>query len=77
MTAEDVRDRWMSKLTAEPDAACGRGAASEHLVRHLLAKTTIPILQPDPGRTWIWSDLTSATARSSKPRADRYGTSRT
>ena len=50
MTAEDVRDRWMSKLTAEPDAACGQGTASEHLVRHLLAKTTIPILHPRKGK---------------------------
>ena len=57
MTAEDVHYRWMSELSAEPDASSGRSAAGKHLVRHLLAKTTIPVLHPDPGRTWIWSDL--------------------
>ena len=57
MTAEEVRDRWMSELTAEPGVACGPGAAGEHLVRQLLTKTTITILHPDPRRTWIWSDL--------------------
>ncbi len=51
MTAEHVRDQWMSERPAEPDAARGRGAAGEHLARHLPAKTTIPILQPYPGRT--------------------------
>ena len=57
MTAEEVRDRWMSELTAGSGAACGRGAAGEHLVRQLLTKTTITILHADPRRTWIWSDL--------------------
>ena len=56
-TADEVRDRWMSELTAEPGQTRERGAAGEHLIRQFLTKTTITILHPDPRRTWIWSDL--------------------
>ena len=56
-TAEDARDRWVAGLTSPPSANGAQGAAGEHLVLHLLRTASIPILRPDPERTWVWSDL--------------------
>ncbi len=56
-TAAEVRDQWVAGLTRPPTANGAQGAAGEHLVLHLLRTTSIPILRPDPERTWVWSDL--------------------
>ena len=39
------------------DRELSQGTASEHLVLHLMRTISIPILRPDPARTWVWSDL--------------------
>ena len=55
--AAEVRDQWVAGLTPPPTANGAQGAAGEHLVLHLLRTTSIPILRPNPERTWVWSDL--------------------
>lgn len=67
MTAEAVRHRWVSELTAGPAVTRGCGAAGEHLLRQLLTNTTIRIdyteirpvgmYRPDGHGKWVWSDL--------------------
>ena len=56
-TAAEVRDQWVAGLTPPATANGAQGAAGEHLVLHLLRTTSIPILRPNPERTWVWSDL--------------------
>ena len=59
MNTEKLRDHWVAELTPPP-AAGADGAVSEPLLQALLRElgtTAVPILRPDPGHTWIWSDL--------------------
>ena len=59
MNTEKLRDHWVAELTPPP-AAAGDGAVSEPLLQALLLElgtAAVPILRPDPGHTWIWSDL--------------------
>ena len=56
IAADEVRDLWEAELAAAPAAAGGGGSPGEPLLRELLRTTSIPLLRPDPGRTWLWSD---------------------
>ena len=59
MNTETLRDHWVAELTPPP-AAGADGAVSEPLLQALLRElgtAAVPILRPDPGHTWIWSDL--------------------
>ena len=59
MNTEKLRDHWVAELTPPP-AAGADGAVSEPLLQALLRElgtAAVPILRPNPGHTWIWSDL--------------------
>ena len=52
--ADVVRDLWEAELAAGP-VSLGSGA-DERVLLELLLTMPVPVLAPDPARTWLWSD---------------------
>ena len=57
ISAETVRDLWQAKLAATSEPFRSEGSPGEDRLVRLLRTMPIPVLDLDPARTWLWSDL--------------------
>ena len=66
VTATEIRDLWEAELREEADRLEEPEPQPwEELayMRWHLLRTNIPVIKPDPERTWLWSDLHLARRR--------------